>query len=199
MNREREDNCVDRNERAENAIQQELHHHPHVGMRKIKSLLAVFTAFWVWQPVRLFFPDMEVHPIFIYIYSLIEIRDTSEKTVDLGRARIKATFVALMIGLPMIALSEILKQNLEQSWMHIATELAILLVGILITLVVAEELGCNAYCGLAAAIYIILTVYHANDERYLYAVLRASQTVVGVFIAWVINVKLMPYPSKNEE
>ena len=90
-------------------------HLPHIGMRKIKSVLAVFVAFWIWQPVRLFFPDMEIHPLFIYIYALIEIRDSSEKTVNLGKERIKATFVALGIGLPMIALSDILKRYSEQA------------------------------------------------------------------------------------
>ena len=36
---------------------------PHVGLRKVKSLIAIFAGFWIWQLVRLAFPDLEVHPI----------------------------------------------------------------------------------------------------------------------------------------
>jgi len=55
------------------------HFHPHIGTRKVKSILAIFVGFCLWQTLRLFLPELEVHPIFIYIYGMIEIRETSEK------------------------------------------------------------------------------------------------------------------------
>ena len=174
-------------------------HFPHVGLRKIKSLLAIFLGFWVWQAVRLIFPALEVHPIYIYIYGLIEIRDSSEKTKKLGKSRIKSTFTAIGTGLPFLALSELLRSFAPQGWMHIAIELVLLLLGTLITLLIAEKVGCDAFCGLAAAIFIIFMVSHGNDERYIYSVLRALQTILGVFIAWLINVKWFPYPGKAKE
>ena len=58
---------------------------PHIGMRKVKSALALLASFLFWQVVRLIFPSLEVHPIFIYIYGMIEIRETSEKTKDYGK------------------------------------------------------------------------------------------------------------------
>ena len=64
---------------------------------------------------------------------------------------------------------------------------------------IAEKAGCKAFCGLAAAIYIILIVGHANDGRYLYAFLRSLQTIIGVLVAWLVNVKLFPYPGKQKE
>lgn len=63
---------------------------PHVGKRKLKSVLAVLVGFMLWQAIRLMFPALEIHPIFIYVYGIIEIRDSSVKTVDMGRWRIKA-------------------------------------------------------------------------------------------------------------
>ena len=174
-------------------------HLPHVGMRKIKSVLAVFTAFWFWQFVRLFFPDLEMHPIFIYIYSMVEIRDGSEKTLTMGRGRIKATFVGLGVGLPILGISEMARMWVQEEWMLTVVQITLLLVGILLTLIVAEEAGCGAMCGLAAAIFIVLIAAHANDERYVYALLRAVQTIAGVFIAWLINVRLFPYEGKNKE
>ena len=43
-------------------------------------------------------------------------------------------------------------------------------------------------------VFIILMISDAN--RYVYATLRALQTILGVFIAWVINVRFFPYPGK---
>jgi len=170
---------------------------PHVGFRKIKSLLAIFVGFWFWQLIRVFFPALEVHPIYIYIYGMIEIRDTSEKTVDLGKARIKSTFTALGVGIPFMAVLEFIKQFAPEGWLHIALDLVVLLVGVLLTLEVAQKVGCKAFCGLAAAIFIILIVSYTTDKVFLYAILRCVQTIAGVFIAWLLNVKLFPYHGKT--
>lgn len=47
------------------------------------------------------------------------------------------------------------------------------------------------------AVFIILMISHADDECYIYSALRTIQTFVGVFTAWLINVKLFPYPRKK--
>ena len=170
---------------------------PPIGMRKLKSLLSIFVGFWLWQIIRLFFSDLEVHPIYIYLYGLIEIRDTSEKTVELGSRRIKATITGIAIALPLIALMEFLLMLADAQWYKIGLELILLLVGVLLTLTVAEKVGCKTFCGIAALIYIIMLINHANDQRYLYSVLRAGQTVMGVFLAWLINVKMFPFHGKR--
>lgn len=172
------------------------HHLPHIGLRKVKSILAVFVGFCFWQLLRLFLPGLEPHPIFIYIYGIIEIRESSDKTVNYGQMRIMATFVAIGIGLPVMLLADWLRPMLPQSWMVRGVEILMLLVGALAVLCVAEWRKCQVYCGLAAAIYIILLVSHFESAMYLYSVMRAVQTIVGVSIAWIINVKLLPYPPK---
>ena len=142
-----------------------LQHLPHIGMRKLKSILGLFVGFWIWQGIRVFFPDLEVHPIYIYFYSVIEIRDSSEKTVSMSRLRLKATAVAIVIGLVFLALTDVIRPFLTQSWMHTAVELGMILLGALVTLVVAECLGCKTFCGLAAVICILMLVSHGNDQR----------------------------------
>lgn len=174
-------------------------HLPHIGMRKMKSILAVFVGFWIWQLIRLFVPALEVHPIFIYIYGLIEMRETSEKTVNFGKRRIRATFTALGVGLPLLFLSGFLTDVIAVQWAKIAVQLTVILVGALITLCIAELVGCENFCGLAAAILIILLVSHNDGEPIAYCVLRAVQTVIGVFVAWLINVKIFPYPRVKKE
>lgn len=173
------------------------HHfpHPHIGMRKVKSILAIFVGFCLWQLLRLFLPELEVHPIFIYIYGMIEIRETSEKTKDYGKMRILATVTAILIGLPVMLLTDWIAPMLGQSW-QIFLEITVLLLGALLVLCVAEWVKCRVYCGLAAAIYIILMISHFESSMYLYSIMRAFQTIMGVSIAWIINVKLLPFPPK---
>lgn len=172
---------------------------PHFGMRKVKTLLAVFVGFWVWQLIRLLVPALEVHPIYIYIYGIIEIRESSEKTIDFGKLRIKTTLVALLIGLPMIALSVFLRSLTAVPSVELLIEMAVILVGILLVLFAAEAVGCKNFCGLAAAIFVILVVLHTDGEPLTYSVLRAVQTVLGVAVAWLINVKLLPYPERKKD
>ena len=169
-------------------------HMPHVGMRKVKSILALLAAFLLWQPFRLLFPELEIHPVFIYIYALLEIRDNSAKTINMGKVRIKATFIALALGLPALALRDELFGFAAVHAQEVAIELAVLLLGTLLVLMVSEKLGCGEFCGFAAVVFIILLV--SDSKRYVDATLRALQTILGVFIAWVINVRLFPYPGK---
>lgn len=170
--------------------------HPHIGMRKIKSILAIFVGFCLWQTLRLFLPELEVHPIFIYIYGMIEIRETSEKTNDYGKMRIKATFTAILIGLPIMLLTDWLRPKVIASWKNTLLEITVLILGALLVLCVAEYVKCKVYCGLAAAIYMILMISHFDSSMYLYSIMRAFQTIIGVTIAWLINVKLFPYPPR---
>lgn len=170
--------------------------HPHIGMRKIKSIIAIFSGFCLWQLLRLFLPGLEIHPIFIYIYGMIEIRETSDKTTDYGRMRIMATFTAIALGLPIMLLTDLIRPKLSETWMQTGMEITVLLLGALLVLCVAEWVKCRAYCGLAAAIYMILMISHFESSMYLYSIMRAIQTILGVCIAWVINVKLLPYPPR---
>jgi len=166
---------------------------PHIGMRKVKSVIAILFGFLLWQLLRLWLPGLEVHPIFIYIYGMIEIRETSEKTRDYGRMRILATFVAIGFGLPVMILTDVLRPMLQAA-AHIWLEIFVLAAGALLVLSIAERVGCRIYCGLAAAIYLILMISHFESSMYLYSIMRAFQTMIGVFVAWFINVKLFPYP-----
>ena len=172
------------------------HHMPHIGLRKIKSVLALFLGFLIWQLLRMLLPGLDVHPIFIYIYGIIEIRETSDKTTSYGKMRLSATFVAIAIGLPMMLLTDWLRPMLTASWMQTVLEIIVLLVGALLVLIAAEWAKCKVLVGLAAAIYVILLVSHFNSSGYLYPLMRAFQTIIGVGIAWVINVKLLPYPAE---
>ena len=88
-----------------------------------------------------------------------------------------------------------LKKAPQIIWQNGWYEIVILLLGTLAVLCVAEWANCRDYCGLSASIAVILIISHFESSVYLRSLMRAVQTVVGVSIAWLVNVKLFPYPA----
>ncbi len=160
----------------------------HIGMRKVKSLIALVVTFIIWQVIRVFLPMLETHPVFAYIYSVIEIRETPDKTKKFGKLRIKATFIGLIVGLAFIILSVFVTAKINGGIWYLLTELLFILLATLISLLVAEKTKCENFCGIAAIISIICMVSHNEEDVYLYAIMRVVQTLIGVFSAMFINV-----------
>lgn len=169
--------------------------HLHIGRRKLKSIFAMFLGFCFWQLLRLLVPGLEPHPLFIYIYAMMEIRESSEKTRVSGKKRILATLIAIGVGLPFLLLTDLLRSMPQVVWKSGWYEIVILLTGTLAVLCAAEWANCRDYCGLAASIAVILMISHFESSVYLHSLMRAVQTIVGVSIAWLVNVKLFPYPA----
>lgn len=159
----------------------------HIGMRKIKSILAVILSFFIWQGIRCFLPMLETHPIFAYVYSIIELRENLQKTKDTGKLRVLATVIGLVIGLVFVVCSEYLVSLLQIEMLCAFLELVFILLAALCALTVAELLGCKDFCGAAAIITVICMVSHSEESVYLYAAMRAVQTLIGVFSAILIN------------
>ncbi len=170
----------------------------HIGMRKVKSLISLVVAFVIWQIVRIFLPSLEVHPVFAYVYSVIEIRETLDKTKKFGLLRIKATFIGLIVGLVFITLSVFAVSAIDGEMWKLIAELILILLATLISLQSAEAAKCENFCGIAAIITIICMVSHSEEDIYLYAVMRVVQTLIGVFSAMIINMFVKKEVPKTE-
>lgn len=163
---------------------------PGIGLRKVKSVIAVAIAFVIWQIVRwLVSPDLEVHPVFGYVYAVVELRETPEKTKTFSIYRLKATVIGLVLGLATLPLSVLLEKNIPNAFLLHVSDLALILVGVLISLWIADFCKCKNLCGIAAIIFILCIIRERNSSVsiYMYAILRAVETLVGVFAAWFAN------------
>lgn len=118
-------------------------HHLHIGRRKLKSIFAMFLGFCFWQLLRLLVPGLEPHPLFIYIYAMMEIRESSEKTRVNGKKRILATLIAIGVGLPFLLLTDLLRNMPQVVWKSGWYEIVILLMGTLAVLCAAEWANCR--------------------------------------------------------
>ncbi|MBQ7033316.1 MAG: hypothetical protein IJN25_06645 [Clostridia bacterium] len=168
-------------------------------MRKIKSILALVLCFLLWQLLRIFLPGLDFHPGFAYIYAIIEMREAVEKTKLFGMRRIRATFVGLCVGLLFIALEGMIIPVIGNDILRILTELLLICAGVLLTLTMAQMIKCANFCGVAAIIFVICLVWHVDENRYLYAVTRTLQTMLGVFTAWLVNSGIRPVTENKEK
>ena len=159
----------------------------HIGMRKIKSLLAVILSFFIWQIFRIVLPGLDTHPVFAYVYSITEVRESPEKTKKSGGLRIRATLIGLIIGLIFIAISAYFAPMINVQSLKTVVELVFILIAALCSLCVAEILKCEDFCGVATIITVICMVSHNQENIYLYAIMRVLQTLIGVVSAMLIN------------
>jgi len=163
---------------------------PGIGLRKVKSVIAVAIAFVIWQLVRWIVSlDLEVHPVFGYVYAVVELRETPEKTKTFSIYRLKATVIGLALGLLMLPLSVFLEHHIPSPFLLHVADLGLILVGVLISLWIADLCKCKNLCGIAAIIFILCIIRERSSSVsiYMYAILRAVETLVGVFAAWLAN------------
>ena len=170
----------------------------HIGMRTIKSLLAVVLSFAIWQMLRIPLPSLEVHPIFAYIYAIVEMRENPKKTKDLGLLRIKATVIGLVIGLLFLTASIKLGISASTSFRQVILEFLLLLAATFCSLVVSDIFKCENLCGIAAIITVICVISSLGMAPYLYAIMRALQTLIGVGAAFLIN-QFVANPKNKDE
>ncbi len=170
----------------------------HIGMRKIKSLLAVILSFCIWQLLRAFAPMLEPHPIFAYIYSIIEMRESPDKTKNYGKLRIKATVVGLAVGLVFVAVSCFAACRIEAAMARTFVEFLFILVAVLCSLCIAEAVQCKDFCGIASVVTAICMVSYNETNIYTYAIMRVIQTLIGVFSAMLVNVCVGKFGIKKE-
>lgn len=171
----------------------------HIGMRKVKSLLAVTLAFVIWELIRIFFPMLETHPVFAYIYAIIEMRESPEKTKNFGTLRIKATFVGLIVGLFFVFLSVFFSSPIENEMLRTAVQFIFILLATLSSICLAELVHCKNFCGIAAIIAVICMVSHNENDIYFYAIMRVVQTLIGILSAMVINLFVNCKKEKEQE
>ncbi len=171
-------------------------HHLHIGMRKIKTLLTIVIGFLIWQIFRIFFPGLEVHPLFTYAYGILEIRDTSEHTKTFSVQRLKANGAAFSTALLLMPLQIFLHSHFVGTSLALL-DLCLILLAVLIALTIVERLRCGGMSGLSAVYCIIILIFYNGSDPYLYALLRASQTLIGVAVAYLVNVLLLPYPTRK--
>ncbi len=167
------------------------------GARKTKSIIALVICFGFWQIVRLLFSnlDLEVTPIYACFYAVIEMRTDLETEKRTSLSRIKANLVGFMVAFAAIAARDALLSINGADKFSILIEFGLITLGVFISLNIADAINCTTLCAIATITFIVC-FRHTEHNPYFYATLRFFQTLMGLGVAYMVNLYISP-PKKD--
>lgn len=161
-------------------------YHPKItiGMRNVKTAIAVFLCLIGSRIIGY------SYPLYACTAAVLSMRDTVEDSIHYGKTRIKATIVGGIMGIVMLWVdSELFKGSL--------TEVLITL-GIIATIYVCNLLGWSNSSAIACVVVLIVLIDHSAD-KYVYAVIRTTETIMGIVVAVIVNKTIRPPMSKKSK
>ena len=171
---------------------------PHIGMRIIKTAVAVMLAYGIFLPFGLMY-DMETYhgvlgqmgPLYACIACIVCMQSTLGQTVQSGVSRLIGVAIGGVLGVATLLLGDRLDNGLL-----VLPILGVLCVaGMWISLLIQRPAACVMACIVPC---VILITGVTGVDRYYYAAARIIETVIGVCVAMLVN-KLLPDHREEHE
>jgi uncharacterized membrane protein YgaE (UPF0421/DUF939 family) len=124
-------------------------------------------------------------PVFACMAAVIVTRENFESSFQQGIARILATIVGCLVALI------IMHFNIENEYLHIL----VTGIGCVLTIYFCVLIKHPDAAALSAVIFLSLVLTHVND-KYLFTLIRFSETVAGIIIALCVNLLGKKKPEK---
>lgn len=164
---------------------------PHIGMRIIKTAVAVMLAYGIFLPFGLMYDTETYHgvlgqmgPLYACIACIVCMQSTLGQTVQSGVSRLIGVAIGGVLGVATLLLGDRLDNGLL-----VLPILGVLCVaGMWISLLIQRPAACVMACIVPC---VILITGVTGTDRYYYAAARIIETVIGVCVAMLVN-KLLP-------
>jgi uncharacterized membrane protein YgaE (UPF0421/DUF939 family) len=143
---------------------------PTLGMRIIKTSISVILCLLLGHFLK--YPS----PVFACMAAVIVTRENFESSFQQGIARILATIVGCLFALA------IMHFNIENEYVHIL----VICAGCILTIYFCVLIKHPDAAALSAIIFLSLTLTHVED-KYLFTLVRFTETVAGIIIALLVN------------
>ena len=162
---------------------------PGVGMRMVKTAIAVvvcyfiFLPFWLRTPVGEYDPLKDVGPFYACIAAIICMQSSVEQSVRQGVSRVIGTCIGGLVGLAILFVDDLVGRP----------GLLGLMIGggIILTMWICNLIGRPAACSIGSILVCVVILNHGGPERYFYTLFRVMETIVGIAVAVGIN-RLLP-------
>lgn len=169
---------------------------PHIGMRTIKTAVAVTLSYLIFVPFGLLYNGSYpgalayIGPLYACIPCVVCMQSSLEQTFQVGLARFLGVLVGAVIGALMILIPE----PVFNFWVVKAALLGLSCVaGILLcTKVLHRPAACTMACVLPCV--MALSGSLPGEDRHYYALARVVETMVGVSVAFLVNAVLPAQP-----
>ena len=168
---------------------------PRIGMRNIKTAVAVMICYIIFIPVRGMGPadvgsglDL-VGPFYACIAAVICMQSSVEHSLRQGISRIISTLVGGIVGL--LALSVSMAAHSEL--------FTILMLGACMVFIIwlCNLVGWPAACSTGCIVCCAVILSHSGAERYFYTLARTGETIVGILVSIAVNRVLPDYRPKE--
>lgn len=171
---------------------------PHIGMRIIKTAVAVMLAYGIFLPFGLMYDTETYHgvlgqlgPLYACIACIVCMQSTLGQTVQSGVSRLIGVAIGGVLGVATLLLGDRLDNGLL-----VLPILGVLCVaGMWISLLIQRPAACVMACIVPC---VILITGVTGADRYYYAAARIIETVIGVCVAMLVN-KLLPDHREEHE
>ena len=171
---------------------------PHIGMRIIKTAVAVMLAYGIFLPFGLMYDTETYHgvlgqmgPLYTCIACIVCMQSTLGQTVQSGVSRLIGVAIGGVLGVATLLLGDRLDNGLL-----VLPILGVLCVaGMWISLLIQRPAACVMACIVPC---VILITGVTGTDRYYYAAARIIETVIGLCVAMLVN-KLLPDHREEHE
>ena len=162
---------------------------PRIGMRVIKTAVAVMVSYALFLPFGLTYREElggvlgQMGPLYACIACIICTQSTLGQTFQQGISRLIGVIVGGALGTATLLLGP----ALENLWVKTLVLGAVCVAGVWICLLIKRPTACGMACILPC---VILITGLTGTTRYYYAAARIIETIVGLLIALGINAAL---------
>lgn len=148
---------------------------PSIGMRNIKTALAVFICVVVFAMMG---PNF--NPLFAAVAAVITMESNIEETVESGWNRILGTIIGGAAGMLGIFISDLIPFRFGF--------VAVIPLGVMALIYLCNIMKKHGAITIACVMFIsVMTTYSQDLENYMLAAMRLLETAFGIIVAYLVN------------
>ncbi len=170
---------------------------PGIGMRTVKTAVAVVICFFLFLPFWVYVPAGEgellqhIGPFYACIAAIICMQSSVKQSLRQGVSRVIGTVLGGLVGLGVLLLDDLIK-------IPVVTGL-LMGGGIVLTLWLCNLIKRPAACSIGCVVVCVVMLNHGGPDRYVYTLFRVAETIVGIVVAVAVNRLLPDRREKGEE
>ncbi|WP_419741529.1 FUSC family protein [Paraclostridium dentum] len=158
---------------------------PTIGYRNIKTGIAVFLSIVIYSLLD------RTDYFYVCVATILCMGNTIESSINAGKHRIIGTLIGGLFSVLLIWLVNFTSIKY--------TNPILLGIGISTVIHLCNMFKAQEACSLGCVVFLSIMINYTNENAISYVFLRTFDTLMGVFIAFLINTTIKPYDTKNNE
>lgn len=160
-------------------------HFPRVGMRIVKSAVAVFLCLFIY-----YLMGQEEIPFFLVMAALQSLQPYQKDVKEIAQQNVLGTMLGAGCSLVILLLQRFVLGSAHSEYLFYCVFVAL---GVAVTIYCAVVLGHGEIAQFSAVVYICIIMVHLDNESpFLYVLKRLTETLMGIGIGMAVNSMRIP-------